>query len=76
MRKKSKILVFKRGCEERNEVRGIKEIEGIEVVRSMKYLGVEISDGKDIFQKQKEKDVGKGEEDGQDDIRGNREELQ
>ena len=36
-------------------MRGIKEIGGIEVVRSMKYLGVEICDGKDIFEKQKEK---------------------
>merc|ERR1712002_1180317 len=36
-----------------NKEEEIKEIEGIEVVRSMKYLGVEIDDGIDIFKKQK-----------------------
>merc|ERR1712002_845454 len=36
-----------------NKDEEIKEIEGIEVVRSMKYLGIEINDGIDIFKKQK-----------------------
>ena len=40
--------------EERNEE--IKELEGIEVVRSMKYLGMEINDGIDIFENQKKKE--------------------
>ena len=38
--------------EENNE---IKEIDGIEIVRSMKYLGVEINDGDNIFELQKKK---------------------
>ena len=55
---KSKILIFKkRGNRKReideNKEEEIKEIEGIEVVKSMKYLGVEINDGIDIFKKQK-----------------------
>ena len=54
---KSKIMIFKnrgyRKTEENNEDEEIKEIEGIEVVRSMKYLGVEINDTDDIFKIQK-----------------------
>ena len=38
---KSKILIFKKGNEEWDGVRGIKDIEGIEVVRCMKYLGID-----------------------------------
>ena len=55
--KNSKILIFKKrndkkiGKEKRNEE--IKEIEGIEVVRSMKYLRMEIKDGINIFENQK-----------------------
>merc|ERR1711895_75864 len=55
---KSKILIFKKRGNRKREIdkkkeEEIKEIEGIEVVRSMKYLGVEINDGIDIFKKQK-----------------------
>ena len=55
---KSKIMIFKkRGCgkkeEGKKETEEIKEIEGIEVVRSMKYLGIEINDTDDIFMNQK-----------------------
>ena len=54
---KSKILIFKKrnnkniGMEERNEE--INELKGIEVVRSIKYQGMEINDGIDIFENQK-----------------------
>ena len=44
--KKSQILVYKGKCEE-------KEIEGIEIVKEIKYLGMNICDGKDIFKLQK-----------------------
>ena len=59
--KKSKIMIFKKrgnnkkGENENKENNEIKEIEGIEIVRSMKYLGIEINDGDDIFENQKKK---------------------
>ena len=57
--KKSKIMIFKnktnkkKGENERSEEDELKEIEGIEVVKNMKYLGIEINDGIDIFKEQK-----------------------
>ena len=56
---KSKIMIFKKrgngkiGAKENKKTEEIKEIEGIEVVRSMRYLGVEINDTDDIFKIQK-----------------------
>jgi len=48
---KSKALIFKAKQEER----ATKEIEGIEVVKSLRYLGLEICNEIDIFRLQKEK---------------------
>ena len=48
---KSKALIFKANQEER----ATKEIEGIEVVKSLRYLGLEICNEIDIFRLQKEK---------------------
>ena len=39
--------------------KNIKEIEGIEVVDNWKYLGVEISNDRDIFKKHKKKYIKK-----------------
>ena len=39
--------------------KNIKEIEGIEVVDNWKYLGVEISNDRDIFKKHKKKFIKK-----------------
>ena len=60
--KKSKIMIFKNRANKRNEEnKEIKEIEGIEIVKNMKYLGVEINDGDDIFEQQKKKMIEKAE---------------
>ena len=54
---KSKIMIFKKRGNgkigENKKMEEIKEIEGIEVVKSMRYLGVEINDTDDIFKIQK-----------------------
>ena len=47
---KSKALVYKWNDNEK----GTEEIEGIKIVKRMKYLGLEICDEKDIFKYQKE----------------------
>ena len=51
---KSKALIFKKGNDVRREVKEIEEIEGIEVERSIKYLGIEINDKVDMFERQRE----------------------
>ena len=56
---KSKILIYRKGRQKKED--RIKEVEGIEVVESVKYLGIEISDGRDIFKKHKEEIIKKAE---------------
>ena len=46
-RRKSQCLVYNRREE-------MGQIEGIEVVKEMKYLGVMITDGKNVFDRQRE----------------------
>ena len=46
-------MIYKKGMKYRDEVKNIKEIGGIEIVESMRYLGIEICGGEDIFKKQK-----------------------
>ena len=50
---KSKVMIYKKGMKYRDKVKNIKEIGGIEIVESMRYLGIEICGGEDIFKKQK-----------------------
>ncbi|CAL4219705.1 unnamed protein product [Meganyctiphanes norvegica] len=45
---KSKVMIYKKGRK-----RDIDKVRGIEVVRSLRYLGLEICDEEDIFKKQK-----------------------
>ncbi|CAL4119723.1 unnamed protein product, partial [Meganyctiphanes norvegica] len=47
---KSKALIFKKGRTQGK----IEKVGGLEVVKSLKYLGLEICDEEDIFRKQKE----------------------
>ena len=56
---KSKILIFRKGRQKEED--RVKEVEGIEVVESVRYLGIEISDGRDIFKKHKEEIIKKAE---------------
>ena len=57
---KSKILLYKRGTKKPEDK--IKEIEGIEVVEKVKYLGIQICNNKDIFKKHKEEVIAKARE--------------
>ena len=53
--KKSKIMIYKSKKRKREEEEVEREeIEGIEVVKKLKYLGLEICDDRDIFKEQKE----------------------
>ena len=58
--KKSKIMIYKSRKRKRDEdEEERKEIEGIEVVRRLKYLGLQICDDRDIFKEQKEEMIEK-----------------
>ena len=52
--KKSKIMIYKSRKRKREEEEEMEEVEGIEVVKKLKYLGLEICDDRDIFKEQKE----------------------
>ena len=57
---KSKVMIFKKGQKKLFEQ--IKELEGIEVVDKIKYLGIEINEGRDIFKKHKEEAIDRARE--------------
>ena len=59
--RKSKVLIYEKRRRRGGEIKegGVREVGGIEVVREIKYIGLEICDERDIFKKQKEKMIQK-----------------
>ena len=59
---KSKVMIFRTRKGKGNNGRDPTEVDGMEVVRGMQYLGVHICDEKDIFKVHKEKMIERAEE--------------